>query len=256
MLTQVVNLAGDDFGCQSVHSRGVTLLHRLETALALSGVSQRELARRSKLGDERHLGVLLGRLRKNPDSGVELATLRAIAHGAQVSEAWLITGHGSPELDGIQQHPPDEVDPSARLSNAHEAAAAARPIFADLPEWPQLVAGAKARAAERNRAIPEWAWEAIAATSTALTDTPTSAAIYELVCLYADHGWGRPREVKETARHQTRTASAPPSTVATDPPAAPTSENYYALDESGPSGVRPINPAAAQLPPLPARKQG
>lgn len=50
---------------------------------------QRELSRRAGLKDERHIGVILGRLRKNPAAEIERDTLVLIAAGGGVSVDWL-----------------------------------------------------------------------------------------------------------------------------------------------------------------------
>lgn len=90
-------VVGDDYSCHSGHNQRVGLRERIELIMQLRNVSQRELARRSKLKDERHLGVILSRLRKNPNADIERETLAALAEGGEVSMVWLATGDGLPD---------------------------------------------------------------------------------------------------------------------------------------------------------------
>ena len=102
----------------------MSLLERIEHVLRTSGVSQRELARRAKLKDERHLGVILSRLRKNPDADIERETLAALAEGAGVSLVWLATGNGSSSSEGDDSQRAPTTVPDA-----------APPVAASIPDW-------------------------------------------------------------------------------------------------------------------------
>jgi transcriptional regulator with XRE-family HTH domain len=100
------------------------MLERIEWILEQRGMKQRELARAAGLNDERHLGVILGRLRKNPEGALEHQTLVALARGGNVSIAWLATGEGSPDATGSE-------DP--------------RPLYRNLEGWPEIEAQLRAR---------------------------------------------------------------------------------------------------------------
>ena len=175
-----------------------TLAARIEAVLARLGVSARELSRRAGL-HETQVSLVLSRLKKNPDSEVSVPTMRAIARGAGVSEAWLLTGRGSPDDrdDHVQPAPPDEVDVAGRRPVAQDAARTARPLFEHLPDWPELLAGARQIAQDRGRDIPEWAWGALAKSSGLLTGPLSPSAVFDLAKTYADHGIGKPRPAPE-----------------------------------------------------------
>lgn len=68
------------------------LRDRVRLVLERTGWSQRELARQAGLAGS-HISLIMTRLGEN----VRPETLRAIAAAAKVSEAWLITGRGSPD---------------------------------------------------------------------------------------------------------------------------------------------------------------
>ncbi len=122
-----------------------------------------------------------------------------LARGERVTEKVLFgmaryTGRSVSDLVG-------ETEGSPRMSSGDEEPLPERrpviderehPRLRELDDWRFLLSGAQSRAAERNRAIPEWAWSALANTAPALTVAPTVVDIYELACFYADHGWGRP----------------------------------------------------------------
>jgi transcriptional regulator with XRE-family HTH domain len=126
MLTTVVNYAPDDNGCRPGHSFAVSLLDRLNETLQRLNLTQREWARRAGLADERHLGVILSRLRKNPNADIERETLNALARGAGISVAWLSSGVGSPDSDDTSRAPSTTEDPE--------------PILANVPGWADVEA--------------------------------------------------------------------------------------------------------------------
>lgn len=78
------------------------LLARLQWILDHRKLGQRELSRRAEL-DQRHLGVIMGRLRKNPDAALEHETIAALARAGGVSLVWLSTGKGAPESSVVSR---------------------------------------------------------------------------------------------------------------------------------------------------------
>lgn len=93
-LTKVVKIVSDD-SCKlscSAWAMG-TLLDRLEEIAAAAG-GQRALSRKAGL-DEKHVGVIVHRLRKKADSTVEHDTLIALARAAGVTLEWLAKGDGA-----------------------------------------------------------------------------------------------------------------------------------------------------------------
>lgn len=121
----VVNLSCDDSGYRRGQTQPVTtLLERIEWILSHRGIGQRELARRAKLADERHLGVILSRLRKKPNAEIERPTLVALATGGNVSLSWLATGTGTPdETESVPRRAPDDhVQPPAAEGSPLERA--------------------------------------------------------------------------------------------------------------------------------------
>jgi transcriptional regulator with XRE-family HTH domain len=125
-LTAVVNTRADDNGYRPLQTLPVSLLQRLEETLQRLGIPQRELARRAGLSDERHLGVIMSRLRRNPKADIERETLNALARGAGVSLRWLANGEGSPDHDDSARAPSTTEDPE--------------PILANVPGWADVEA--------------------------------------------------------------------------------------------------------------------
>jgi len=164
-----------------------TVADRIREVLARTGWSQRELSRRAGLSP-----AAIGWILSHADRTTELDTIQKIAGAAGVSQSWLATGRGSPD-DDAQVHPPDEIDVAGRRPVAQDAARTSRPTFENLPDWQELIAGARAMQAERGREIPEWAFAAVATSSALLTAPPSAATIYDLARVYADHGIGKPR---------------------------------------------------------------
>ena len=93
-----------------------TVADRIREVLARTGWSQRELSRRSELSP-----AAIGWILSHPDRTTELDTIRKIAKGAGVSEAWLATGRGS--ADDEQPGSPPAVAPIAGRGTDEPAAA-------------------------------------------------------------------------------------------------------------------------------------
>ncbi len=148
---------------------------------------------------ESQYGVTLKRLRENPDGEVSVPVMKALARALGVSESWLITGRGTPDdRDETAQAPaPEDVDVAGQRPVATDAARTHRPLLENLPDWPELLAGAKQIAADRGREIPDWAWATLAKSGGLLTGPLTSAAVFDLGKTYADHGIGKPRPAPE-----------------------------------------------------------
>jgi hypothetical protein len=108
---------------------------------------------------EVHVGQILRRLKVDPDASIESATLRAIARGAKVSEAWLLTGKGSPDdADDVRPYEAHSVTPRAMgVRDRVVTYGTDRPFWRDLPDWPQLLAAAKLEDPD----MPEAVWEKI-----------------------------------------------------------------------------------------------
>lgn len=102
-----------DRSYRPLHARDVDLRERLELLAERAG-GQRELSRRAKLKDERHIGIIISRLRKNPAADIERETLAAIAEGGNVSVGWLATGEGSP--DALDPDAPAHTDSSEPIA--------------------------------------------------------------------------------------------------------------------------------------------
>lgn len=205
----------------SVRRVSETLAQRLEVVLKARGWTAYEWSQRAGLSDSTVANAI-----SRGSNGARAATLEALAASAGIQFEWLARGRGPSglELEGqssLTRDSDGDVDDGAAR---RESVADSRRL-ASLSEWPELVTGARARAAERNRSIPEWAWETVSSVALAWSEPPTVAAVYDLVCLFADHGLGRPREMK--SGRQMRRAQ----------PAVRT-ESADVVDESGPSGVR------------------
>lgn len=74
-----------------INARGIS--ERIVALAKARGVSLRELARQSGLGDSQ-VGSIVARGRKNPNYGPDINTLRKIARGGRTSVEWLISGQG------------------------------------------------------------------------------------------------------------------------------------------------------------------
>ncbi len=95
------------------------LVGRIQWILEARKITQRELARRAGL-NEPHVGLILARLKKNPEASIEHETLLALAKGGEVSPGWLLTGDGDPapgvSVDATPHTPPTRSGP--RLSTS------------------------------------------------------------------------------------------------------------------------------------------
>jgi len=147
-----------------------TLAERMRQAIELSGLSARRLSLAAGLSQS-HVGQLArGTTGKNPS----YETLRAIAQAAKVSPRWLAEGIGTPhgpDPDGAPSIPPR---PSTTL--------------ADDPNWPELLAAARASAP----GIPAWVWVSVAGSSPVADVPVTPRMVVAFAQLVADYGI-RPR---------------------------------------------------------------
>lgn len=114
--------------------------------------------------------TVVGMLQRGDQTNSKIDTIESIARVVRVSPAWLAYGIGSPDADAL----------------------GAAPRLRDLPDWGDLLAGAKARAQAMGRPVSDWAWDAVGMDAPTLTSSPTVIDICELGIFYHDHGWGRP----------------------------------------------------------------
>lgn len=131
---------GDDNSYRPRHNPAVSTLRERIELLATQAGGQRELSRRSGL-DERHVGVILSRLRKNPRADIERETLAALAKGGGASVRWLAEGEGTPDSDD-DSRPPAGTDSEV-------------PHMGNALGWPDAEAAVRAKTA-----FPEEVWEA------------------------------------------------------------------------------------------------
>jgi len=150
------------------HDSGATLPDRIGELAKERGWSMREFARRAGLPDG-YVGTIVSRLRRNPASGIEMDTLEKIARAAGVRVEWLATGNGQKASD---EGPRIERDPSVGYSESEA------PILANLPDWPELPAAA--RALDAARGVPAWAFEVLAYSNGLLTVPLLPGAIVDL----------------------------------------------------------------------------
>lgn len=114
------------------------LRERIELLVTRVGGSQRELSRRSGL-TEVHVGQILRRLKVDPGASIESTTLRAIALGAKVSEAWLLTGRGSPDADAPELAAPAPPTRHPQIRDTPNIEANLAKAKRLKPEWPDDV---------------------------------------------------------------------------------------------------------------------
>lgn len=147
-------LAGDR-GYRPGHHRAVDLREKLELLAERAG-GQRELARRAKLKDERHVGVIISRLRKNPSADIERETLNAIAAGGGVSVEWLSLGTGTPDsADADAPLHTDDVEPIAEnIPNYLAVEQLDRAAHPDIEEPHWLTARGVAHLVVNTAAVP------------------------------------------------------------------------------------------------------
>lgn len=198
MGTNAVNGSGTNDPVTTVPTRGntlpVELWERVKVACERSGRSMRSLSEAIER-DPKYVQKLIERSATRPDA----VAMAALARETGVSEAWLVYGRGSPDdRDDVAQAPaPEDVDVAGQRPVATDAARTHRPLLENLPDWPELLAGAKQIAADRGREIPDWAWATLAKSGGLLTGPLTSAAVFDLGKTYADHGIGKPRPAPE-----------------------------------------------------------
>lgn len=108
-----------------------TIEERLNWLLKVTGMPQRELARRSGLA-ETQISIILKRLKERPHS-IEVDTVYKIAAGANVRADWLLTGHGT----------------------ATEDKSTDRVSLSEMPLWPSLLRAAK----QMHPEYPTWVWD-------------------------------------------------------------------------------------------------
>lgn len=75
------------------------LLKRLNEVQELAGWSDSEWSRRAGLAERTHVSTLKRRLRENPNAGVDINVLAALADAADVSLDWLALGRGVPKIE-------------------------------------------------------------------------------------------------------------------------------------------------------------
>lgn len=198
-LTSVVNTFADDPGYRPVHNLRVdTLLERIEWILRVRDIGQRELARRAKLHDERHLGVILSRLRKNPKAEIERPTLVAIARGGEVSVAWLADNQGAPEdAEQLPGSAPARPAPEYDKSTSTDA------------ELDELIRSAQDRAKRERRTIHGFAWVELRRVLPVFSVGKVSvASAVEIAQAFSDDGIGK---YTAPARAETGPQAARPS---------------------------------------------
>lgn len=121
-----------------------------------------------------HVGVIMSRLRKDPSSSVDYDTLVAIARGAGVAVHWLATGKGWPEES-------DELRADRALDQSEPGLQAVPwdtdPVLGNLPNWPALYAGARAK----RPGHPQWVWDATAESRPHMPGVEASVGVIVLV---------------------------------------------------------------------------
>lgn len=161
-----IPLAGGD-----ILWRMETVAQRVRWVLQRTGWSQRELARRAGLSGS-HISLIVTRLGED----VRPQTLKAIAVAAGVSEHWLLTGDGEPQ-------PVVHIEPSTGPAS-DEVDWRAVPSFDRLPNWPQLMDGA--RGMRPNH--PDYVWQHLGQSRPLLTARPTPGMVAELADVLLKYG--------------------------------------------------------------------
>lgn len=118
-----------------------TLADRITQILEKRSWSRRELARKAGLA-ETHVSLILKKFQEDPNASIEDKTIRAIAHAAGVSAAWLQYGSGDPGWPDDEPAPAPEVPVTDQVPPAYEQIpgyhameAQARVIEPSNPEW-------------------------------------------------------------------------------------------------------------------------
>jgi transcriptional regulator with XRE-family HTH domain len=121
------------------------------------------LSRAAGLG-ESHVGQIASGTVTDPRG----TTLEKIARAAGVSHAWLASGAGVP----VESERDDHAHPPAPPSDGYD-----EPRFGALPNWPQLLAGARRKAPD----VAEWAWALLPTARPMATSVPTVEMVAEAV---------------------------------------------------------------------------
>lgn len=171
----------------SENTQRVELWERVKLACDRSGRSMRSLS--EAIGrDPKYVQKLIERAATRPDA----VAMAALARETGVAEGWLVYGRGSPDGspddrdDAAQAPAPEDVDAAGRRPVATDASRSHRPLLENLPDWPELLAGARQIATDRGREIPDWAWVSLSKSGALLTGPLTAAAVFDLAKTYAD----------------------------------------------------------------------
>lgn len=148
-----------------------TVRDRVGWILKRTGWSQRELAKRASLAPS-HISLIMTRLGED----VRPTTIKAIASAANVSEAWLLTGVGDPEI------PPHVEEASGPAPEEYDWRSV--PAFERLPNWPQLLAAAQGLRPQH----PAYVWQQLGLIRPLLTSRPTPGMVADLADVVLRHG--------------------------------------------------------------------
>lgn len=116
-----------------------TIADRLRWIMETKGISERKLSTDAGLS-KGHVNFTLKQFAKNPDAGIEFATIQKLALAGGVSVRWLSTGVGSPDDN-------DELPPSTAPDDAPH-------VNASVPGWDDACVATPRRARGRARAAP------------------------------------------------------------------------------------------------------
>ena len=157
----------------------VSVKDRVHEVLRRTGWSQRELARQSGLAGS-HISLILNSLGEN----VRVDTLRAIAAAAKVSEAWMITGAGTP--DG----------PDAPAADGHSTSPEGFDVacFAALPNWRELLASARLLRPQ----LPDGVWLSLGTAHPLIAGPASPGMLAELADVL--HRFGSPPQGRRLSR--------------------------------------------------------
>ena len=148
-----------------------TVRDRVGWILTRTGWSQRELAKRAGLAPS-HISLIMTRL----GDDVRPSTIKAIAAAASVSEAWLLTGTGDPE---VVPHVEEASGPAPEEYDWRSV-----PTFERLPNWPQLLAAAQGLRPQH----PAYVWQQLGQIRPLLTSRPTPGMVADLADVVLRHG--------------------------------------------------------------------
>lgn len=148
-----------------------SLPDRLQWVLRERRISRRRWSLAAGLSQS-HVGQLIRGDLEAPSA----ESLHALARAAGVSFRWLATGEGSP-------------DPIVEGERRPEQELPAVPYLGDLPDWPELLADARAT----DPGVPAWVWDVLTRTR-AVPNLPrwTPAAVVDLARFTLRH-YPRPR---------------------------------------------------------------